>query len=472
VQPASGAPLAAGSAEPPGSDHLPGGVLLPPGCTVTPAGHLASGGCDLVELVARHGSPLYVFNEDVLRGNCRAYRQAFAGYEPGAAVAYAAKAVLTVAIAAIMAEEGMHLDVVSAGELQTALAGGFPAARIHFHGNNKTPDEIEAAMDAGVGRFVVDNFHEIELLDAAARARGRRQPVLLRVAPGIEAHTHDYIRTGSQDSKFGFDLQAGQALEAARRTAGSAGLEYLGLHAHIGSQILDTAAVAPLAAALLDLAAEIRVRVDLPLRELNLGGGAGIRYAGLERTLPPADLVAAITAAVRRCCAERDLPLPVLAIEPGRSIVGEAGVAVYTVGASKRVPNMVPWVAVDGGMGDNIRPALYQAEYTVAVANRMHEAPEETVHIAGRYCESGDFLARSVRLPRLRPGDLLAFFSAGAYQYPMASNYNRVPRPCLLLVSAGRAHVMVERETIADLLARDRLPEHLLGARAMRAPTG
>ena len=456
MHPGAGAPFSVGAEAP----------ALPPGCTVNAQGHLCSAGCDLVELAACHGTPLYVFNEDVIRANCRAYRAALAGHPGGFAVAYAAKAALTLALAAIMGQEDLCLDVVSAGELHTALEAGFPAERVHFHGNNKAPQEIELAIGAGVGRFVVDNDRELDLLEQATVGGRRRQRVLLRVAPGIEAHTHDYIRTGSQDSKFGFALATGQALHAIRRIAAAPGLEYAGLHAHIGSQILDAAFVAPLIDTLLDLAVEVRNATGLGLAELNVGGGAGIRYGGTERTLPPAVLAERLIAAVVRGATARGLPCPLLAIEPGRSIVGEAGVALYTVGSSKRVPGLIPWVAVDGGMGDNIRPALYQAEYTVAVADRMHAPPEELVHVAGRYCESGDFLARSVPLPRLRPGDLLAMFSAGAYQYPMSSNYNRVPRPALLLVSEGRACVMVERETTADLLARDRLPRHLRRAEA------
>lgn len=441
---------------------------LPAGCAVTPAGHLCCAGFDVVELAARHGTPLYVFNEDVIRGNCRAYGSALSGYPGGGAVAYAAKACLTLAVAAIVQDEQLHLDVVSAGELHTALAAGFPAGRIHFHGNNKGRDEIDMALEAGIGRVVADNFRDLELLDAAARARGLRQDVLLRVAPGIEAHTHEYIRTGGQDSKFGFDLQSGQALEAACRLRELPGLRCTGLHAHVGSQILDTGVVPPLVQALLDLAVAARRDAGLELRELNLGGGPGIRYSAAERTMPPAEWIGALADAVVRGCGERGLPLPFLVVEPGRSIVGEAGIAIYSVGSTKRVPGLVPWVAVDGGMGDNIRPALYGAEYTVAVGGRMRAPAEERVHVVGRYCESGDFLARAVALPRLQEGDLLAFFAAGAYQYPMASNYNRVPRPCLLLVSEGRCDVMVERETIADLLRRDRLPGHLRASGAAR----
>ncbi len=437
---------------------------LPPGCAVDGSGHLLFGACSVPALAAQYGTPLYIFSEDVLRENCRAYRRAFAGYAPGAAVAYAGKACLTLAIAAIMADEGLHLDVVSGGELHTALAAGFPADRMVFHGNNKASAEIEDALRHGVGRLVLDNFHELELVDRMARGVGRRQRVLVRVAPGIEAHTHEYIRTGSQDSKFGFDLQTGQALEAVRRCAGAPGLEWMGLHAHIGSQILDTKPVAPLMDLLLTLAVDVRSATGLRLRELNLGGGAGIRYEA-EDPLMPADLAASMLPGLERGCRARDLPPPQLGVEPGRSIVGPAGLAVYTVGSQKHVPGLTPWVAVDGGMGDNIRPALYQAEYAVAVANRMTAPAVDTVHVVGRYCESGDFLARAVRLPQLQAGELLAFFAAGAYQYPMSSNYNRVPRPCLLLVGGGDADVMVERETYADLLARDRLPARLAGRR-------
>ena len=433
---------------------------LPPGCGVGADGRLTSGGCDVVGLAAQFGTPLYVFNEMVIREQCRAYRRAFGSYAGGATVAYAAKAFLSQAIAAIIASEGLHLDIVSGGELYTALQAGFPAARIHFHGNNKSPEEIAMACAAGIGSFVVDNAYELERVDLEGRARGRRQRVLLRVAPGIEAHTHEYVRTGTQDSKFGFDVATGQALDAAKRAAAASGIELVGLHAHIGSQILDTAAMEPLAQVLVALAAEIRCQTDVVVGELNLGGGAGIRYRD-EEPPSPAAFAGAMGEAVTAACMAEAFRLPRLAVEPGRSIVGEAAIAVYRVGAQKHVPGLVPYIAVDGGMGDNIRPSLYGAEYTVVVANRCGEAPTQRAHVVGRYCESGDFLARAVPLPAVQAGDLLAFFSAGAYQLPMASNYNRVPRPCVLLVRDGQADVMVERETFADLDARERLPERL-----------
>jgi diaminopimelate decarboxylase len=436
-------------------------MLLPPGAGVDDRGHLCFGGADVVELAERFGTPLYVFDEGVLRERCRAFRDAFAGYEPGARVAYAAKAFWNLAMARICDEEGLDLDVVSGGELYTALEAGFPAARAHFHGNNKSPEEIEYALDAGVGRFVVDNFHELELLDGAARRRGRRQPVLLRVAPGVEAHTHSYVQTGKQDSKFGFDLATGQAMEAARRAARSDGLDLVGLHAHVASQMFDVAVYRVAAEKLLDLAVQIRLETDVLVRELNVGGGPGIRYTEGDSPFTPEAWGRAVTAALREGCAARDLPPPSVGVEPGRAIAGEAGIALYRVGSQKRVPGLAPFIAVDGGMGDNIRPALYGAEYRAAVANRMRAAEEERVTVVGRYCESGDFLARDLPLPRVAAGDLLAFFSAGAYQFAMSSQYNRVPRPAAVLVSGGRAELIVARETYADLMRQDRLPGHL-----------
>jgi diaminopimelate decarboxylase len=437
--------------------------MLPPGCEVDGDGHLRSAGHDLAALAKRFGTPLYVFNEEVIRARCRAFRQAFAGYGPGMRVAYAGKAFLTTAMAAIVADEGCHLDVVSAGELQTGLAGGMPAERIRFHGNNKQPAEVEAALAAGVGRIVLDNLHEIDLVaETAARLRQQAE-VLLRVAPGVEAHTHAYIQTGKQDSKFGFDLASGQALDAARAVAGRSELRLRGLHAHIGSQLLDPEPYAIVIARLGALAAEIRRETDQSIDELNIGGGMGIRYVADDLPPEPDAIAAAVIGAVERTCRANDLPLPALGCEPGRAIVGEAAIAVYTVGSSKRVPGLTPYVAVDGGMGDNIRPALYGARYTVVAPTRMQDPPGESVHIVGRYCESGDFLAKDVRLPALGPGDLVAFLGAGAYQLPMASNYNRVPRPAAVLVSQGRADLILARESLDDLLRQDRMPAHLAG---------
>lgn len=432
----------------------------PEGVTVDSRGHLCVAGCDLVALAAEYGTPLYVLNEDVFRQNCRRYRAAFTQYAGETRIAYAGKALLTQAIAAIAAEEGLYLDVVSAGEMFAAERVGFPAGRIVFHGNNKSPEEIEYALRLGVGCIVVDNFDEIGLLTEALRSRGTRQRVLVRVAPGIEAHTHDYIQTGGLETKFGFDLESGQALEAVRRCALSEVMDVAGLHAHIGSQLLETRALPPLVERMLDLALQVWGGAFPDPWELNLGGGAGIRYRSEDP--PSADAFAqTICTAVVAGCRRQGIPLPVIWVEPGRSIVGEAGVAVYRVGAQKRVPGLRPFVAVDGGMGDNIRPALYGAEYRAVLANRMYDAATETVRVVGRYCESGDFLVQEAELPEVHAGDLLAVFSAGAYQYPMASNYNRVPRPCFLLLREGRADVMVERESLEDLFRLEHVPPHL-----------
>lgn len=436
--------------------------MLPDGFTVDERDHLLCAGHDLCALADRYGTPLYVLNEEAIRARCRAYRQAFAAYRPGIRVAYAGKAFLTLAIAALIAQEGLHLDVVSGGELATGLQGGMPARRIALHGNNKSAEEIEAAVGAGIGRIVLDNFREIDLVAAAAERAGNRADVLLRVAPGIDAHAaHAYVQTGEQDSKFGFDLASGQALAAAGLVAGKPSLRLLGLHAHIGSQVLEPAPYARTVERLVELGAAIRSRYDLPLAELNVGGGVGVRYTAADQPPSPATVARAVIGAVTAACRAHDLPLPVLGCEPGRSITAEAGVALYTIGATKRVPGLTPYVAVDGGMGDNIRPALYGSAYTIAVADRVHAAADESVHVVGRYCESGDFLAKGARLPHLEPGDRLAFFAAGAYQLAMASNYNRVPRPAAVLARRNHAEVILERESEADLLRRDRLPPHL-----------
>ncbi len=414
----------------------------------------------MVDLAERYGTPLYLLNEGVFRQNCSRYRSAFLQYPGEARVAYAGKALLTQAVAAMVGQEGLYLDVVSAGEIFAAERVSFPSERLVFHGNNKSQEEIAYALRVGVGCLVVDNFDEIALLTDTLRALGVRQRVLVRVAPGIEAHTHDYIQTGGLETKFGFDFDSGQAGEAVRQCVASGVLDVVGLHAHIGSQLLETRALPPLVERMLDLVRDVWSGA-LPVPwELNLGGGPGIRYRS-EDPPPPEQFARTITAAVVEGCHRRGLPLPTIWVEPGRSIVGQAGVAVYRVGSQKRVPGLRPFVAVDGGMGDNIRPALYGAEYRAVVANRMYDEATETVRVVGRYCESGDFLVQDAELPEVRAGDLLALFSTGAYQYPMASNYNRVPRPCFLLLGEGRAHVMVERESLEDLCRLEHVPPHL-----------
>ena len=414
------------------------------------------GGAAVTRLAVAYGTPLYVYDEVTLRERAREYRRELAALYPASSqVAYASKAYLCPALAALFAEEGLDLDVVSGGELHVALAGGFPAERIHFHGNNKSADELREALAAGVGRIVVDNFRELGLLDEVARGRGQSARIWLRLAPGVQADTHSHIQTGQEDTKFGFSIAHGQAEEAVARALAAPGLRLVGLHAHIGSQIYEPESLAEAAGRLVAFAAAMRERHGLALSELSPGGGWGVPMTEGDRPALVAPYLAALTAAVIAGCSERGLPLPHLVLEPGRSLVAQAGVAVYTVGARKEVPGVRTYVAVDGGMADNLRPALYGASYD---ALRLpHEAgrPVETVTIAGKYCESGDVLIRDIPLPRLDPGDLLTVPMAGAYTLAMASNYNQARRPAALLVRDGEARLMQRRETYADLLGRD-----------------
>ncbi len=435
-----------------------GGADPWPPVEVNAAGHLVLGGCDAVELARTFGTPLYVLDEEAVRRRCRTLRTALGPY---GFVAYAGKAFLCTAMARLVDREGLHLDAVSGGEMYTALTAGFPAERIILHGNNKSREELTYALRAGVGRIVVDSFHEMDLLEALARAAGVRPRVLVRVAPGIEAHTHEYISTGQRDSKFGFDLESGQALAAAERAARSEVLDWAGLHCHIGSQVFRLEPYRLAVRALVDLADRVRARTGAVARELDVGGGFGVRYAPEDAPPPPEEFVAACLGALRSECAARELPVPHLIVEPGRSIVGEAGFTLYTVGAVKEVPGLRTYVAVDGGMADNPRPALYGARYTAVLAARPLAEPVREVCLVGRYCESGDVLVPRLALPAVEPGDVVAVFTTGAYHYSMASNYNRFPRPATVLVFRGRAEVIVERESFADLVARDRLPARL-----------
>jgi len=421
-------------------------------------GHLVIGGADAMDLVERFGTPLYVLDEQAVRVRCRAYREAMGG---AGVIAYAAKALCTQAVLRIVDQEGLWLDLVSGGELHTALAAGFPPERVLLHGNNKSDEELRLAVETGVGRVVVDNFHELERLAAMARRFGRRVRVLLRVAPGVEAHTHEFIRTGQQESKFGFDLATGQALEALEHTLAEPYLEWYGFHCHIGSQILAVEPWEQAARIMMDLAAVAHQRTGQVMRELDLGGGLGIRYVPGDEPPSIEETVRRIRAAVAGAAEAARLPVPRLILEPGRSIVGEAGVTLYTVGSVKRVRGIPAYVAVDGGMADNPRYALYRALYSAVLANRPLEEPRERVCLVGRYCESGDIVIPELDLPVVEPGDVVAVFSTGAYNYSMSSQYNRFPRPAMVLVRDGEAEIIVERETYEDLLRHDRIPPSL-----------
>ncbi|WP_317954441.1 diaminopimelate decarboxylase [Paenibacillus chitinolyticus] len=428
---------------------------------VNALGHLEVGGVDTTELAARYGTPLYVVDEALVRRRCREFVDAFQASGLKFQVAYASKAFCVMAMCRIIAEEGLSLDVVSDGELFTALQAGFPPERIHFHGNNKTPAEIEMALDAGIGCFVVDNFTELRMLDAIAGSKGKRVPILLRITPGVEAHTHEYISTGQIDSKFGFDLGNGAAFEAVQESAAANHLLLLGVHSHIGSQIFEVEGFRVAAEKVAQFASQVRDELNVVFSVINLGGGFGIRYVEGDTPLPMSTYVEAIAEAVKTRFEAVSYPMPEIWIEPGRSIVGDAGTTLYTVGTNKDIPGVRKYVSVDGGMTDNPRPALYQSQYEATLANRASEPSQEMVSIAGKCCESGDMLIWDVELPLVQTGDILAVASTGAYNYSMASNYNRIRRPAVVFVKDGMADMAVKRETYEDLVRNDVVPERM-----------
>lgn len=425
------------------------------GFSLTRAGRLEIGGCDGLELAREFGTPLHVLDEDRLRGNCRAYREALSREYPNGRVLFASKACCIVATCQIAGQEGLGIDVASGGEIHTALRAGVPAADLHFHGNNKTPAEIEHALRIGIGRFIVDNEYELDLLELLTGRLNAEAQVLLRLTPGIEPHTHRAIQTGGVDSKFGFGMLDGAAYQAVVRATKMPRVRLRGLHAHIGSQVFDLEPFRLSAAALLDFTARIRDELDVTVEELNLGGGLGIRYVATDDPPSIGAYVKALAGVVKSKVAEHRLTPPRVFVEPGRSIVGEAGVTLYTVGAMKAIPGVRTYVSVDGGMFENPRPALYGARYEAVVAARPDEAPAGVVAVAGQCCESGDVLIWEAHLPPVKPADVLAVFSTGAYTYSMASNYNRFPRPAVVLAGGGAARVVVERETYDDLVRKD-----------------
>lgn len=418
-------------------------------------GHLEIGGVDTVELASNFGTPLYVYDVALIRQRARGFKETFEKHGVKAQVAYASKAFSTIAMVQVVHEEGLSLDVVSGGELYTALAADFPKERIHFHGNNKSRAELEMAIKEDVGCIVVDNFYEIALLQEITEQYQKKMPVLLRLTPGIEAHTHDYILTGQEDSKFGFDLQNGQADEAVRLVQNSKGLELLGIHCHIGSQIFETTGFIMATQKLFAKMKEWKQRIEFVPQVLNLGGGFGIRYTEEDQPIPVSQYVEVIIEEVKKQSKQLEVEIPEIWIEPGRSLVGDAGTTLYSIGSRKHVPNVREYVAIDGGMNDNIRPALYQAKYEAVIANRMNDESDELVSIAGKCCESGDMLMWDVHLPKANPDDLLAMFCTGAYGYSMASHYNRLPKPAVVFVEDGEAQLVVKRETYEDIVKND-----------------
>lgn len=419
-------------------------------------GHLTVGGVDTVALAAKYGTPLYVMDEDTIRANCRALKNSLdRRYSQCGMVLYASKAFCCKRIYRIIDEEGLGADVVSGGELYTALEAGFPARRIYFHGNNKTADELSMALEAGVGRIVVDNIAELELLSALAKAAGKTADILFRIKPGIDAHTHNFVRTGQIDSKFGFALETGEALAAVQKALLMPGIRFAGVHCHIGSQIFDIDPFVHAAEVMLGFIHQVRETCGYTIGELNLGGGFGIRYVQEDDPKALESYMEAVSGAVLDFCREKELPVPFICIEPGRSIVGDAGVTLYTIGSVKTIPGCRTYVSIDGGMTDNPRYALYQSSYEAIIANKAAQQKDFTATIAGRCCESGDLIQEHTQIQTPAVGDILAVLSTGAYNYSMASNYNRVPRPPVVMVREGTDSLAVRRETYADLVRND-----------------
>ncbi len=419
------------------------------------AGHLTIGGCDAVDLAHQFGTPLVVYDVQQIRQQIRAFKRVFEENNVDYAVSYASKAFSAIAMYQVVAAEGAHVDVVSGGELYTAIKAGFPMADVSFHGNNKSREELEMAIDYHVGTIMIDNFHEIELLADVLEKLDAHVDVMLRITPGISAHTNKYIQTGQVDSKFGFDLQSGQADEALAKVLENPRMQMKGLHAHIGSQIFELAGFEGVAKKLVEVAAHWQEKFNYQAAVINVGGGFGIRYVKDDTPLAPEEFVAAIIKAIKAEIKETNLAMPTIWIEPGRSIAGPAGYNLYTVGSRKDVPGLKPYVTVDGGMGDNIRPALYEAQYETVLANNPRAELVEHVRVAGKYCESGDILSQNQVLPATKPGDVLAMLDTGAYGYSMASNYNRNPRPAVVFVEKGTAQVVIKRETYDDLVHLD-----------------
>ena len=422
--------------------------------------HLEIGGCDLVELAVKYGTPLYVYDEQTIRTVAQEYKKAFSSY-PKVSMLYASKAFMTKAIVRILDEEGFGFDMVSGGEIYTAHTAGADMKKCLFNGNNKSFDEIKMAINYGVGLISADNFFELKLLDNASKAAGKVTDILLRVTPGIECHTHEYIQTGHLDSKFGFDLtQVDEVIEQIQNKYNN--LNIVGLHAHIGSQIFETSIYYDEVEVLIKEMARIKQKYNINPTHINLGGGLGIKYT--KEDCPPSiyEIADKIISSININSEKYNIEKPEIHIEPGRSIIGTSGVTLYTVGSSKQVPQGKKYVAVDGGMADNPRPSLYQAVYTAELANRPEDKNEEKVTIAGRFCESGDILIQGINLPKLKEGDILCFYDTGAYGYSMSSNYNRVLKPAAVLVNNSQSDIIINRENYEHLVSLDVIPSRLI----------
>ena len=424
--------------------------------SVNEKGHLTIGGCDTVELAKQYGTPLYVLDENKIRKTCRSYVDSFKKYYDGNGMPlYASKALSCKELCRIINQENLGLDVVSGGEIYTALQSGYPMEKVHFHGNNKTAEEIKFALDSKVGKFVVDNLYELKLLNDIACEKNVVANISFRIKPGVDAHTHDFIMTGQIDSKFGFALETGEAYEAVKEAIKLDNVNLTELHCHIGSQIFDIDPFVAAAEIMIDFIAKIKNELGVFITELNLGGGFGIKYTERDEPVPYEKYMEKVSVTVKSKCAEHNIDVPYICIEPGRSIVGEAGITLYTAGGKKEIPDIRTYLSVDGGMTDNIRYALYQSDYTVINASKADKEPDETVTVAGRCCESGDLIQENIKVANPEVGNIIAVLSTGAYNYSMASNYNRVPKPAMVMVNNGESRLIIKRETYEDIIKND-----------------
>ena len=424
--------------------------------SVNAAGHLAVGGVDTVELAREYGTPLYVMDEQVVRNSLRRFHDSMNKYYDGMGeVHYASKAFSCLEMCRIVASEDDGLDVVSIGELYTAVKAGFPMEKIGFHGNNKTDEELEYAVEVGVGHIVVDNISELHRLEKIAEKKNIRANIMFRIKPGIDAHTHDFVKTGQIDSKFGFALETGEAFEAVKEAVSCKNVKLSGLHCHIGSQIFDIAPFEEAAKVMLGFIAKIKDELGYEIEGLNLGGGFGIKYVDENDPKPFEVYLENVSKVVKAECASKGLKLPKMFIEPGRSIAGPAGITLYTVGARKEIPNIRTYISIDGGMADNPRYILYGSEYDAVVANKAGEEKSEKVTIAGKCCESGDLIGENMPLQHAESGDIIAVCATGAYNYSMSSNYNRLQKPAVVFVNNGKSRIAVKRETLDDVIRND-----------------
>ena len=422
-------------------------------------GNLSIGGCDLTELAEKYGTPLYVLDEETIRAVCRDYKKAFSKYKK-VRMMYASKALCTMGTSVLISSEGFGFDVVSGGEIYTLHKAGIDMSNVLFNGNNKSIDELNLALDLGVGRISVDNFLELSLLNELAKSKNLVANILLRITPGIECHTHEYIQTGHLDSKFGFDLtQIDEAVDLILNTYSN--LKLHGMHAHIGSQIFETKVYHDEIEILIKELSRLDEKFNLKLDEINIGGGLGVKYT--EKDVPPStyEIADVIINSLNENIQKYKIEPPTVFLEPGRSVISTAGVTLYTLGSSKQVPQGKKYVAVDGGMADNIRPAMYEAEYIAQIVNKPDFELSQNVTIAGRFCESGDILIKDINLPEIEEGDILCVFNTGAYNYSMASNYNRVQKPAMVLVNNSQSDIIVNRETLEDLISKDIVPDRL-----------